>query len=117
MARQTGNFEPTIYHGYYVPLQEAHPTAQAITHRIKAMESGKWDYVEGPKPELDTNTLMVAHFPELRAIEVVGLHFKLRIKGLLSDVWGDFVKVCKLQKSGGSRGGGDARTIRVHREA
>jgi hypothetical protein len=53
MAQQTGNFEPAIYHGYYVPLQEAHPTAQAITHRIKATDGGKWDYIEGPKPDLD----------------------------------------------------------------
>jgi hypothetical protein len=98
LARETGNFGAVIYHGYYLPLQETHPTAEAATHRIKPTHDGKWQYVEGSKPELDALTLMTAHFLVLRAIEALALHFEMRVKGLLSNLWRDFVKTWQLKK-------------------
>jgi hypothetical protein len=41
-------------------------------------------------------TLMVTHFLVVRAVEVLGLHFKMRIKGLLA--LGAFVRVRGLGK-------------------
>ncbi len=98
MARETGDFEAVIYYGYYVPMQETHPTPQAVTRRIRATANGRWEYVEGPKPDLDEINLMVAHFLVIRAVEVLGLHFKIRIKGLLGERLGEFVAIWQLKK-------------------
>ncbi len=99
MARETGNFGGVIYHGYYLPLQESHPTAQAITHRIAKASNGRWRYEEGPKSELDDVTLMAAHFLVIRAVEVLGLHFAMRTKGMMSKLWGEFIGIWRLKKS------------------
>jgi hypothetical protein len=103
LARETGDFEAVIYHGYYLPMQETHATAEAATHRIKPTEDGKWEYVEGSKPELDALTLMVSHFLVIRAIEVLGLHFEMRVKGLISNLWRDFFRTWQLRKGRGAR--------------
>jgi hypothetical protein len=103
LARETGDFEAVIYHGYYLPMQETHPTAEAATHRIKPTHDGKWEYVEGSKPELDALTLMVSHFLVIRAIEVLALHFEMRVKGLVSNLWRDFFETWQLKKGRGTR--------------
>jgi Family of unknown function (DUF5677) len=104
MARETGDFGAVIYFGYYVPMQETHPTSQAVTHRIRATSNGKWEYFEGPKPDLDDRDLMVAHFLVIRAVEVLGLHFSIRIKGLLGKRWDEFVRIWGLKKRRGQKG-------------
>lgn len=98
MARETGDFGATIYFGYYVPMQETHPTSQSVTRRVRATANGRWEYFEGPKPDLDEINLMVAHFLVIRAIEVLGLHFKIRIKGLLGKRLDEFAAIWQLKK-------------------
>ncbi|MGH9970312.1 MAG: DUF5677 domain-containing protein [Pyrinomonadaceae bacterium] len=93
MAREAGGFEPVIWIGYYVPMQESHPTAQAIERRVKFNENDKWEYVEGARPETDQNTFVVAHFLILKAIDALGDHFNLELN--LKELFDAYVRIIK----------------------
>ncbi len=93
MARDAGGFEAVIWIGYYIPMQESHPTAQAIERRVKFNENDKWEYVEGARPETDRNTFVVAHFLILKAIDALGDHFNLKLN--LEELSDAYVRIIK----------------------
>ena len=93
MARDAGGFEQVIWIGYYVPMQESHPTAQAIERRVQFNENDKWTYVEGAKPETDRNTFVVAHYLVLKAIDALGDHFNLDLK--LKGLFDAYIEIIK----------------------
>lgn len=95
LAREAENFEAVVWIGYYVPMQESHPTAQAITHRVEFTKSGKWNYVEGPKPDMDRNTFMVAHFLVIRAVEALGRHLNMDLEPMLENLWKVYMEIVK----------------------
>ena len=95
LAKEAEHFDPVVYLGYYRPMQESHATAQSIVHRVRFNASGRWEYVEGAKPEMDDHIFVVAHFLLIRAIEALGLQFNVRIKTRLSKLYGVYVKILK----------------------
>jgi len=95
LAREAGNFDAVIWVGYYVPMQESHPTAQAITHRVVFNKRDKWNYVEGPKPDMDRHTFVVAHFLVVRAIEALDLQLGINIEDKLEKLWKVYVTILR----------------------
>jgi hypothetical protein len=98
LAREAGNFDSVIWIGYYVPMQESHPTAQAIVHRVTFSKKDKWNYIEGPKPEMDRHTFIVAHFLVVRAVEALAMQINLDIETKLQELWKVYMAILQRYK-------------------
>ena len=95
LAKEAEHFDPVVYMGYYRPMQESHATAQSIVHRVRFNASGRWEYVEGAKPEMDDHIFVVAHYLLIRAIEALGLQFNIDIEARLDRLLKVYVSILK----------------------
>jgi hypothetical protein len=93
LARDGGHFDSVIYVGYYVPMHETHSTERAMVNRVQSTGEHTWRYIEGAKPEMDTKTLLVAHYLLIRALDVLDNRFNIGMEDAISEGWEDYKKI------------------------
>jgi hypothetical protein len=79
MAKEVGIPEYFIESAYYSALQEAHPSLIAMLYRFERRADGSLWWKDDLPPVKDSKeTLMLAHFFVLKALEAVREYFKIK---------------------------------------
>lgn len=77
MAKKTGDLGMLLGQAYYVPLNHAHSTAEALMTRLKVSEDGEIGFDPGPQPRDADVALQLSHAIMISLLEVQQIHFGL----------------------------------------
>jgi hypothetical protein len=104
MAKEVGIPDSFIELAYYNALQEAHPSLIAILHRYDWKPDGSlWWKDDLPPVEESEDTLKIAHFFVLKALEEIKNYFKVKSADeILSECAKDYLRAWNIPNPSGT---------------